>query len=161
MNPVPLLFTAALSLHLALPAAGQDAIGPLPPAAPVSPMQLHRESIERSVPPAAASDRAELRRRLAELKAQRTAAVARLKEARKAFKSGQVELKIKVSHLRAARVEHDRARVETIEKEVAPLRQEVRARRESMIQAFQDVKRLRAETRAAAAALGQADAGKG
>ena len=156
MNGVPVLFAAALSLHLAWPAAGQDSAEPAPP-----PVQRPEQAIEQNPPVAVTPDRDALRKRLVELKAQRAEAIARASEARKAFNSSQVELKIKVSHLRAARVERDKEKAAALEKEVGPLREEVRARRQSMLDALEEAKRLRTETRAAAEALGRADKGKG
>ena len=154
MKLVRVLFALAFSLCAAWPAAGQ--VSPEPAAPSVQPPPG-----EPNAPAAVTPDREALRQRLAELKTQRAEAAARLTEARKAFKSGQVELKIKVSHLRAARVERDQEKAAALEKEVAPLRAEVRARRQSMLDALEEAKRLRAETRAATEALGRADSGKG
>ena len=154
MRLVPVLFAAALSLHFAAPAATQET------AAPAASVQ--QPGIGDATAPTAVSspDRKALRQRLEDLKARRAEAVARLGEARKAFDSSQVELKIKVSHLRAARVENNREKAAALEKEVVPLREEVRVRRQAMLDALKETKRLRAETRAAAVALGRAGGDK-
>jgi len=154
MRLVPVLFAAALSLHFAAPAATQEA------GAPAASVQ--QPGTDDATAPTAVSspDREALRQRLEDLKARRAEAVARLSEARKAFDSSQVELKIKVSHLRAARVENNREKAAALEKEVVQLREEVRVRRQAMLDALKDTKRLRAETRAAAVALGRAGSDK-
>jgi len=155
MRLVPVLFAAALSLHSAAPAATQET------AAPAASVQQPPGTGDATAPTAVSSpDREALRQRLEDLKARRAEAVARLSEARKAFDSSQVELKIKVSHLRAARVENNREKAAALEKEVVPLREEVRVRRQAMLGALKDTKRLRAETRVAAEALGRAGGDK-
>ncbi len=152
MKTIPALLVASVWMAMAIPAVAQDAASPAVAApAPQEPA---------AKTPLPAAERAELRRRLADLKAQRTSAVSRLKEARAAFRSDQVELKIKASHLRSARAENDGARARELLKEIGPLRKVVRDRHQAMLEALTEVKRLRDETREVARALGR-DAEKG
>jgi hypothetical protein len=156
MRKIALLFAATLSMPLASGYAAQDSVQPAEP-----PLPALTDPTEPGVAPAVAPDRAELRKRLEMLKAQRTAAASHLAETRKAFQSSKVELTIKASRLRSARAENDKVKAETLEKEIVPLREEVRVRQESLRDALDEVKRLRTETRDAAEALGRVDAGKG
>jgi hypothetical protein len=156
MKTIPILVVAGVCMAAVIPALSQDAAPPVT----VDPSN-HKPAAETPAEASpTATERSELRRRLADLKVQRISAVNRLKEARAAFRSDQVELKIKASHLRSARAENDAARARELEKELKPLRQLVRSRHQSMLEALAEVKRVRDETRETARALGR-DADKG
>ncbi len=157
MKHVLALFATVLSLATAFPAAAQDSPPPAEPD-PAVRQPAPQAGTRASRKPAA---QAELRQRLADLKVQRERAVSRLKETRAAFQSGQVELKIKASHLRSARAENNPVRARELEKEIAPLRKAVRASHQTMLEALTEVKRLRDETREVARALGNAKANEG